>query len=57
MIKSNRPLGLVLCPNLLLPNINDLPNSIPRSFVNIDADDTTVYRYTSKILNDKNLMA
>lgn len=40
--------------NLFL--INDLPNNILRSLMNINVDDTTAYRYVSKYLDDQILV-
>lgn len=52
-VNSAIPQCLLFGSTLSVLYINDLPKSILQSFVNIYADDTTVY--TSKILDDQSL--
>ena len=54
-INAEVPQGSVLGPTLFLLFINDLPDSVIRSFINIFADDTTIYGLTSKNLNHSDL--
>ena len=54
-INAGVPQGSVLGPTLFLLFINDLPDSVIRSFINIFADDTTIYGLTSKNLNHSDL--
>ena len=50
-INAGVPQGSVLGPTLFLLFINDLPDSLIRSFINIFADDSTIYGLTSKKVN------
>ena len=54
-INAEVPQGSVLRPTLFLLFINDLPDNVLRSFINIFADDTTIYGFTSKDLNHQHL--
>ena len=54
-INAGVPQGSVLGPTLFLIFINDLPDRVIRSFINIFADDTTIYGTTSKNLNHSDL--
>ena len=49
------PQGSVLGPTLFLLFINDLPDSLIRSFIDIFADDSTIYGLTSKKVNHADL--
>ena len=54
-INAGVPQGSVLGPTLFLLFINDLPADVLKSFINIFADDTTIYGFTSKDLNHQDL--
>lgn len=56
-IKAGVLQGSLLGPTHFLLYINNLPRIILRTFVDIYTDDTTVYRYTYKIVDDQCLAA
>lgn len=55
--KQGFPEESLLATTLVLLYIHDLPENILRSFVNIYADDSTIYRRTSKNIDDQRLGA
>lgn len=52
-INAGVPQGSLFSLTLFLLDIKDLPKNILRAFLNIYADDTTVYRCPSKNLPDR----